>query len=74
MKPEKDWDPTEHVVALKNSRAINATYNGFEKNIYMIINTRNSSKEAYENIEVTHKGTLKVRMSRFQLLLQNLKT
>lgn len=47
-----------------------------DKNIFKIINTYASSKEAWETIEFDHEGTTKVHMSRLQLLttkFENLK-
>lgn len=51
-------------------------YNGVDKNIFIIINTYTSAKEAWETLEFSNQGTSKFRMSRLQLpttKFQNLK-
>ena len=45
-KPEKEWSPTEDEAALGNSRALNAIFNGVDKNIFRLINTCTSAKVA----------------------------
>lgn len=74
---EKDWTLSEDIVALENSRALNAIFNGADKNIFRTINVCTSAKEGWETLEVSHEGTSKVRMSRLRLLtttFKNLKT
>ena len=45
-KPEKDWSPTEDEAALGISCALNAIFNGVDKNVFRLINTCISAKEA----------------------------
>lgn len=48
MKSEKDWSKEKDEKALGNSRALNSIYNEVNKNIFRIINTCTSAKEAWE--------------------------
>lgn len=68
IKLEKDWDPKEDEAAIGDSRALNAIYNVVDKNIFRLIKTCESAKEACEILEGAHEGTTKVRSSRLQLL------
>lgn len=63
VKPEKDWTPFEDEVALRNSRALNFIYDGVDKNIFRILNTCISVKDAWVTIEVAHEDTSKVCIS-----------
>lgn len=45
-KAEKDWTEKEDETFLGNSRALNATFNGGDKNVFRLINTCVSAKEA----------------------------
>ena len=63
-------------MALGNSKALNALFNGVDKNIFRLINTCTVAKDAWEILKTTHEGTSKVKMSRLQLLatkFENLK-
>ena len=46
FKPEKDWDPAMDEAALGNSRALNDIFNGVDTNVFRLINTCTSAKEA----------------------------
>lgn len=63
-KHEKDRTMDEDEETLHNLRALNAIYNGVDLNIFKIINTYTSAKEAWETLEITYEGTSMVRMSR----------
>lgn len=67
-KPEKDWPKDEDELALENSKASNALFNGVEKNMFRLINTCIVAKDVGEIPKTTHESTAKVRMSRLQLL------
>ena len=76
LKPEENWTREEDELALGNSKALNALFNGVNKNIFKLINTCTVAKEAWEILKTTHEGTSKVKMSRLQLLstkFENLK-
>lgn len=47
---------------------MNALFNGVDKNIFRLINTCTMAKDSWEILRTTHEGTLKVKMSRLQLL------
>ena len=76
LKPEEDWTKEEDELALGNSKALNALFNGVDKNIFRLINTCTVARDAWEILRTTHEGTSKVKMSRLQLLttkFENLK-
>ena len=63
-------------LALGNSKALNALFNGVDKNIFRLINTCTVAQDAWEILKTTHEGTSKVKMSRLQRLatkFENLK-
>ncbi|XP_058783859.1 uncharacterized protein LOC131658599 [Vicia villosa] len=68
LKPEVDWKQEEDKLALANSKAFNAIFNGIDKNIFRLVNTCEVAKDLWEILRTTHKGTSKVKMSRLQLL------
>lgn len=45
-RPEKDWTEEEDEVSLGNSCALNAIFNGVDKNVFRLINTCVSTKKA----------------------------
>src|SRR4030042_1308373 len=76
LKPEEDWTDEEDKLALGNSKALNALFNGVDKNIFRLINNCVVAKDAWEKLRTTHEGTSKVKMSKLQLLttkFENLK-
>ena len=70
-KPEKDWTSVEDEAALGNSRALNSIFNGVNKNVFRLINTCTSAKEAWEILAVAYEGTTKVREQKLQYLTTN---
>ena len=70
-KLEKDWSPIEDEGALVNSHALNAIFNGVDKNVFILINTCTSAKEAWEILAVAYEGTTKVREQKLQYLTTN---
>ncbi|XP_050920063.1 uncharacterized protein LOC127137667 [Lathyrus oleraceus] len=75
-KLEEDWSKEEDEPALGNSKALNALFNGVDKNIFRLINTYTITKDALEILRTTHEGISKVKMYRLQLLtirFENLK-
>jgi hypothetical protein len=48
LKPEEDWSKEEDELALGNSKALNALFNGVDKNIFRLINTCTITKEGWE--------------------------
>ena len=68
LKPKEDWSKEEDKVALGNSKALNAIFNGIDKNIFKLVNICEVAKDAWGILLSTHEGTSKVKMSRLQLL------
>ena len=68
LKLEEDWSKEEYEIALGNSKALNAIFNGIDKNIFRLVNTCEVAKDAWGILQYTHEGTSKVKMSRLQLL------
>src|SRR5580765_8609124 len=73
-KKEEDWSKEEDEEALANSKALNAIFNGVDKNMFRLINTCTVAKEAWEILRTAHEGTLRVRMSRLQMLATQFET
>ncbi|WJX56910.1 hypothetical protein P8452_42523 [Trifolium repens] len=68
LKPDKDWTPAEDTLALGNNKALNALFNGVDKNMFRFIKQCTVAKDAWEILKTTHEGTSKVKISRLQLL------
>ena len=63
-KKEEDWTKEEDEEALSNSKALNAIFNGVDKNMFRLINTCTVAKDAWDILKTAHEGTSRVRMSR----------
>jgi gag-polypeptide of LTR copia-type len=70
-KPEKDWTDDEDEESLGNSRALNAIFNGVDKNVFRLINTCTTAKSAWDILAVAYEGTTKVREQKLQYLTTN---
>ncbi|WJX28187.1 beta-glucosidase [Trifolium repens] len=68
LKPEEDWTPAEDTLALGNNKALNALFNGVDKNMFRLIKQCTVAKYAWEILKTTHEGTSKVKSLRLQLL------
>ncbi|TYK05804.1 gag-pol polyprotein [Cucumis melo var. makuwa] len=68
-KPEVDWTDAEEQASVGNARALNVIFNGVDLNIFKLINSCNTAKEAWKTLEVAYKGTFKVKISRLQLIM-----
>ena len=76
LKPEEEWSTVEDELNLGNSNALNALFNGVDKNMFKMIKQCTVAKDAWEILKTTHEGTSKVKSSRLQLLttqFENLK-
>jgi len=76
LKPEEEWSAPEYEQALANSRALNATLNGVDKNMFRMIKQCNVAKDAWETLKIAHEGTIKIKSSKIQVLttkFENLK-
>ena len=63
LKKEEEWSKEEDEEALANSKALNAIFNGVDKNMFRLINTCTVAKEAWDILKTAHEGTSRVRMS-----------
>jgi len=68
LKPEEEWTASEDELALGNSKAWNALFNGVDKNMFILIKQCTVAKDAWEILKTAHEGTTKVKSARFQLL------
>jgi len=76
LKPEEEWTATEDELALGNSKALNALFNGVDKNILRLIKQCTVAKDAWEILKTVHEGNTKVKSAKIQLLttkFENLK-
>jgi len=76
LKPEEEWTTIEDELSLDNSKALNALFNGVDKNMFRMIKQCTIAKDAWEILKTAHEGTSKVKSSRLQLLttkFENLK-
>ena len=76
LKPIEEWTTAEDELALGNSKALNAMFNGVDKNMFRLIKQCTVAKDVWEILKTTHEGTSKVESSRLQLLttkFENLK-
>jgi len=76
LKPVEEWTPAEDVLALGNSKALNALFNGVDKNMFRLIKQCTMAKYAWEILKIAHEGTTKVKSAKIQLLtskFENLK-
>ena len=76
LKPKEERSSVEDELALGNSNALNALFNGVDKNMFKMIKQCTVAKDAWEILKTAHEGTSKVKSSRLQLLttqFENLK-
>src|ERR1044072_1379287 len=74
LKKEADWTPEEDAEALANSKALNAIFNGVDKNMFKLVKTCTVAKEAWEILMIAHEGTSRARMSILQMLTTQFET
>ncbi|GAU48935.1 hypothetical protein TSUD_373440 [Trifolium subterraneum] len=70
LKPEEEWTAAEDSLALGNSKALNALFNGVDKNMFRLIKKCEVAKDAWEILKTTQEGTAKVKISRLQNLIR----
>ncbi|KAA0036989.1 gag-pol polyprotein [Cucumis melo var. makuwa] len=51
-KPEVDWIDAGKQVSIGNARALNAIFNGVDLNVFKLINSCSTAKEAWRTLEV----------------------
>jgi hypothetical protein len=57
LKPEEEWTAVEDEVALGNSKALNALFNGVDKNMFRLIKQCTVAMDGWEILKTTHEGT-----------------
>ncbi|TYK18530.1 gag-pol polyprotein [Cucumis melo var. makuwa] len=67
-KPEVDWTDAKEKASVGNARVLNAIFNGVDLNVFKLINSCSTAKEAWKTLEVAYEGTSKVKISRLQLI------
>ena len=67
-KPEVDLTDAEEQASVRNARTLNAIFNGVDLNVFKLINSCSTAKEAWRILEVAYEGTCKVKISRLQLI------
>ncbi|PNX84707.1 gag-protease polyprotein, partial [Trifolium pratense] len=75
-KPEENWTKEEDELALGNSKALNALFNGVDTKMFKLIKHCVVAKDAWEVLKTYNEGTKKVKMAKLQLLttkFENLK-
>jgi hypothetical protein len=76
LKPE-EWTAAEDEPALGNSKALNALFNGVDKNIFRLIKQCTVAKDAWEILKTSREGTIKEKSVSLQFLttkFENLRT
>jgi len=68
LKPEEEWTTAEDELALGNSKALNALFNGVDKNMFRLIKQCTVAKDARDILKAAHEGTTKVKSSNFNFL------
>jgi len=68
LKPEEEWTTVEDELALGNSKALNALFNGVDKNMFRLIKQCTVAKDVWEILKTAHEGTTKVKSAKLQLL------
>ena len=63
LKPEEEWSKEEEDLALGNSKALNALFNGIDRNIFRLVHQCELAKDVWDTLKTTHECTSKVKMS-----------
>ncbi|KAA0060126.1 gag-pol polyprotein [Cucumis melo var. makuwa] len=67
-KREIYWTDAKEQAWVGNARAINAIFNDVDLNVFKLINSCTTAKEAWKILEVAYEGTSKEKISRLQLI------
>lgn len=76
LKPKEECSKDKDDPALGNCKALNALFNGVDKNMFRLINNCTVVKDSWDILRTTHKGTSKVKTSKLHLIttkFENLK-
>ena len=63
LKREEEWSKEEDGLALGNSMALNALFNGVDKNMFRLIKNCIVAKDAWDILRTTHEGISKVKIA-----------
>ncbi|KAA0065522.1 gag-pol polyprotein [Cucumis melo var. makuwa] len=63
-----DWTDAKEQASVGNARALSAIFNGVDLNVFKLLNSCSSAKEAWKILEVAYESTTKVKISRLQLV------
>ncbi|MCH82645.1 gag-protease polyprotein [Trifolium medium] len=74
LKAEEDWSKEEDALALGNSKALNALFNGVDTKMFKLIKHCIIAKDAWEVLKTYNEGTKKVKMAKLQLLTTKFET
>jgi len=66
LKPEEEWTAAEDELALGNSKALNALFNGVDKNMFRLIKQCTVAKDSWKILKTTHDGTTKAKSAKLQ--------
>jgi hypothetical protein len=64
LKPEDEWTAAEDELALGNSKALNALFNGVDMNMFRLIKQCTVAKDAWEILKTAHDGRTKVKSAK----------
>ena len=68
LKPVEEWSKDADDLALGNNKALNAMFNGVDKNMFRLINNCTVDKDSWNILRTTHEGTTKVKMLKLLLI------
>ncbi|MCI66421.1 gag-pol polyprotein, partial [Trifolium medium] len=60
-KPHDEWTKDEDDLALGNSKALYAIFNGVDANMFRLVKRCITAKHAWEILRKAHEGTSKVK-------------
>jgi len=68
LKLEEECTAAEDELTLGNSKALNALFDGVDKNMFKLIKQCTVAKDPWEILKTAHEGTTKVKSAKIQLL------
>ncbi|KAI3456997.1 hypothetical protein Pfo_013660 [Paulownia fortunei] len=68
LKPKDLWTTLDNELASYNSKALNAIFSVVDSNQFRLIGTCETTKEAWDILQITYEGTTSVRLSKLQML------
>ena len=74
IKPKLEWDRGDNEASENNARAMYSIFNAISTDEFRRIATCTSAKEAWDILQVTHKGTNAVKVSKLQMLTSRFET